>query len=408
MNKAEFAAALTAVALLSGCASSDPKRAEGDFEYLEDAQQHTLAIPEGLQRPIAMDELKIPQPSDASQPTGEALDIRPPAQIIPLAEGMLAAETSERVEVTIEASSYSEHLRDEIWQYLWESLIERGINGEYWDKQSGLIVTDWFDTEIVAEKGTFDWLTRWFRSKAPTQTVRQRYSLSFDVPAHGRTARLKVAQLGFQLLSDGEQLDYQQPVAERRRAATDFMNETLAYYDYKQRLAKAKLQSARSRGIQLALGKDNNGLPSFIADADFEYVWSRIPLVFAELGMQIKDRHKSSGTYEVNYTGTESFWASIWGDDNRLDIDYGIYTVLLGVKGQATTITILTEKNQPIREAYVPKVFEVFSELMADIENITATPVEANSLEDNCDARGSEQDRRQCEYEKDKKREKQR
>ncbi|GAA5219282.1 outer membrane protein assembly factor BamC [Corallincola platygyrae] len=354
---------LAVITGLAGCTTPQERRtASGDFEYLKVQPSRGLAIPEGLDTPSQNQEFSVADLEKASSAYGRELDIRAPAQILPLVEGSKVATDGGRISIDFELQEEGGNVRDEVWRVLWEYFYENGIRARFWDKDGGVLITDWFhsDVEISPDNSFFDTIT--FREKEIH--IRQRYMFALDVTPKGDIAKLSALLLGHEETIDNRKVADTLSDLDKRRYTVNLLNGAIGHYEFKKRVVAHEKEQQRFKPITLSVGKDASGLPAFIASAKFERTWSRLALVLSDLGFVIEDRNKSIGTYYVRYSGSQSLWESIWGDGIDIDIPKAQYQILLGDLGETTSITLLSIENRPVSEERLAEIYDALSDAM--------------------------------------------
>ncbi|TAA48649.1 outer membrane protein assembly factor BamC [Corallincola spongiicola] len=356
--------ALSSVSVLIGCTSAEDRRtASGNYDYLDVMPSRGLAIPEGLNAPATNEEYAIDDLESASAAYGRELDIRAPAQVLPLVEGSnVKNSTGSKISINFSLEESGGNVRDEVWRVLWEYFYEKGIRARFWDKQGGVLITDWFHSDIkLSEDNTIiDTLT--FSEKVIH--IRQRYLFSLDVNEREDKGTLTASLLGYEETLDNRKVADTLTDIDKRRYTVNLLNGAIGHYEFKKRVDAHQKDQQKLKPITLSVGQDASGLPAFIASAGFERTWSRLALVIADLGFTIEDRNKSIGTYYVRYHGSQSLWESIWGDGIDIDIPKEQYQILLGDLGNSTSITLLSIENRPVGEERLAEIYDALKDAM--------------------------------------------
>lgn len=121
---------LVLVVAVSACSTPiDRSQANGNFEYVEAGTSAPLVIPEGLDTPRFSKEFEIPKTGAKSNAefVGEKLDIRPPLQVLPMAEGTHVEEGSDNIKVVVESIDNSVDLKQEIFSTVKGYLQKQGL-----------------------------------------------------------------------------------------------------------------------------------------------------------------------------------------------------------------------------------------------------------------------------------------
>ncbi|MBQ1782431.1 MAG: outer membrane protein assembly factor BamC [Gammaproteobacteria bacterium] len=354
---------LTLLAAVAGCASDEERRqAEGGFDYLELRTSKPLVVPPGL-TPVAVGERYNIPVTKSRGGVGGAVSILPPPQLIPLAEGSSVVEGLDRYAVRFEITEGQGNLRDTTWYTLWEYFADAGLQGRFWDREQGVVITDWHTVDLSEKKSLWSRLNP-FGDKARQELIRQRFLFTLDIASHGRSATLGASLLEFERELDGQRQSGLSP-EERRVYVVGLLNEAVAWYEYKQRLIAAD-SGSQGQLITLGLGKDGSGVPIFVADANFNRTWASLTDALERLGFVIEDRDKTKGTFFVLYEGSASFWSSMFGADDELPLEREKFQVMVGeLTNDRTSITILDDENRPLSDEVAAKVHPVLARELA-------------------------------------------
>ena len=349
------------LATIGGC-SSDPQRAEGSFDYVDARQAAPLSAPQGLKLPEAGEQFRIPA-AQGNGRLGSDVWVQTPVQVLPLAEGSSVIEGVNRYAVRFEIVEGSGDLRDQTWYSLWEFFAQQGLKGRFWDRDGGVIITDWQTVDLTEEESFWSILNP-FHETPPHTTLRQRFLLTLDVAPHGRSATLGAALLGLEMTVNGSPRSQPIRPEEERQYVVGMLNAAVGYYQSKQRVLVEEARE-QERHIAIALEQDSAGVPIFIVEQGFNRVWSALPQALTEMGFEIKDRDKTRGWFQVKHAGTAGFWSSLFGGEDRLPLERHTYQVMVGDRGNArTSITILDDENRPLRDDVAAKTLEVFRQVL--------------------------------------------
>ncbi|MBY6186614.1 outer membrane protein assembly factor BamC [Marinobacter hydrocarbonoclasticus] len=349
-------AALAPVLVLVGCSTPlERRQASGGFEYLEQPEPTPLVVPQGLDAPRASTEFNIPTLGEQvdREVLGPRLDVRPPLQVLPLAPGTRLQDGVDSVTVLVESNQDDIDLANEIHETLLKFLGDRAIGVA--QDTNGVIVTDWIENEEVIGKS-------WFRDKV--YQIRQRYEFDTVVKDHGRSGSITIELVDHEEGLDGIDESIVLTDADRRRYAIDMLNSAISYMSFERKQRQATQELLNGRGISTELGLDLDENTAFIADANFDQVWSRMGKVLPLLGFEVRDLDQQLATYFVDYEPDGGFWASLWGDNDELPLEEGPYQIRLERMGQRTAITFLDNEAQPLPGETITEMYNRFSELM--------------------------------------------
>ncbi|WKE66892.1 outer membrane protein assembly factor BamC [Gallaecimonas kandeliae] len=340
-----------AVIALAGCSSTmDKRQADGGFAYADVKPQPPLQAPAGLHPPKDDGKYAIPQ-LKGQGPVGKELDIRAPRLVLTLAGGSRLEESESGSKVEIDATDGVGDVVAIINSRLDEWLKARNIPV---DKRTGTdIDTGWF---VPADQDSM-------MKAADDFPVKRRFAIHIEAPAHKRSAVVTVKSLGAEKADDDEA-----SIGSGERASVAVLNDYLAFYAGKDTVSQREMALSKYRPIAVTLSQSGE-VPAFTLGADFERAWSRLPMVLEHLGFAVKDIDKSLGTIFVSYEGNpdSSFWSGLFGGGGKdLSFKHGKYQVLLGEKGENTSMTITDKDGQPLAADKYSEMYNPFSELMAD------------------------------------------
>lgn len=358
-----FLAAIALLVAIAGCASEESRRqAEGSFDYLQAKATKPIVAPEGLKAPPTGNRYAIPEIHSRGG-IGGAISVLPPPQVIPLAEGSSVVDGLDRYAVRFELTEGKGDLRDSAWFTLWEFFADAGLQGRFWDRQQGVVMTDWHTVDL-SEKPSLWTRINPFGDKPRNEIVRQRFLFTLDIASHGRSATLGATLLDFNREVNGTPQNALTP-EERRAYVVGLLNEAVSWYEYKQRLT-AHESADSGKLLTVGLLKDGSGLPIFVVDAGFNRTWASLADALERLGFAIDDRDKTKGTFFVKYEGSVSFWRSIFGADDELPLERKKFQILVGeLANNRTSITILDEDNRPLSDSEAAKVHPVLARELA-------------------------------------------
>ncbi|QSX35299.1 outer membrane protein assembly factor BamC [Shewanella avicenniae] len=317
------------IAVLSVTACSTPierRQPNGTFDYVKAEKQSPLVIPTGLNTPPYSKEYEIPKVGDKVDNAvyGERLDIRPPQQILPLADGTHVEEGSDEIKIVVESIKGSSDLKQEML-----SVVEGFLNKYQYkiaseDKQKGVIQTDWIDSSEVID-------SNWF-SENQVFDIRQRYQFDIEVRPHGRTGYLKINVIESQQSFNGEEKDKALFLNkdEQERYAISMLNRTISFMSVERENIIRASKVAESKGIAMSFvaAANEDGEGYFVADAPLKRTWDRIALSLPEIGLEVVDMDSAKGVYYLAFKDNSSFWDSFFGGKN-MNIKNGNYRLLL-------------------------------------------------------------------------------
>ena len=175
------------ITALTACSTPiDRRQANGNDEYTQAETVALLKIPASLKQPSYSKEYDIPPVGSQVDLNviGKRLDIRPPLQVIAMAEGTHVEESSDSIKVIIESIDNNTDLKQEIFNVINGYLTKNSIVKRSEDFASGVVETDWIDSQEVLD-------TSWFGDDK-VYLLRQRYRFDINVKPHGRTGDVTI------------------------------------------------------------------------------------------------------------------------------------------------------------------------------------------------------------------------
>ncbi|WP_394129885.1 outer membrane protein assembly factor BamC [Shewanella maritima] len=352
---------LLVILAVSACSTPTERRqVNGSEEYVNTTTTELLAIPEGLNEPRYSREYEVPEVGAETDKTyvGKKLDIRPPLQVLPMAEGTRVEEGSDNIKIVVESIDNNTNLKQEISDSVVRFLNRQNYPIRLQDFDAGIIETDVIESTEVIEKS--------FWGSDKTYVLQQRYKFTIDVQPHGRTGNLMIDLIEHEEIFDDENQDIMLSDNDKRRYTIDMLNNAIAYVSVSREKALREARIQRSLGIKLSLvhATDDEGT-HWVAEAPFDNAWDRLRLVLPEMGLDIIDMDKNKGLYYVNLDNSGGFWSSLW-DDKSLNLKEGSYRVILEdtADKQHTNIYFRNVDDEAIDDQVIADVYDRISELM--------------------------------------------
>ena len=349
------------VSTLAACSTPMERRqANGNEEYLNAGTGRAeLAIPDGLKAPTYSREFAIPElgPKADASLIGAKLDIRPPLQVLPMAEGTHVEEGSESIKIVVESVDNQIDLKREMFDYLLAFLGKRDISVASQDYETGVIDTDWIEYQEVVDSSMF--------GSDKVYSLKQKYRFDVQVRPHGRTGAIVIELLDHQESYDGDAQDSLLTGEDKRRYTIDMLNSAVAYMSQQRDKALRAKRVQESLGIQVAL--ENTEQSYYVADADFDKVWNRLRIVLPEMGFEVADMDRSKKLIFINYDEDSGFWSSLWGDE-QLPLEKGGYRLLLENTDDPdkTRILLRSISDEPLDNETISGVYKAFVDLMSE------------------------------------------
>ncbi|WP_133406725.1 outer membrane protein assembly factor BamC [Parashewanella tropica] len=345
---------LVLIMTVAACSSpSERRQANGSDEYTTEKSEPQLIIPNGLKQPTYSSEFRLPElGKDKSEQVGTGLDIRPPLQVLALAEGTRVEDNSKGVKVLVESVNSKVNLKSEVVAALKSFLASRNINILKQTDNPFTLQTDWIETTSVVDSNLF--------GSDKTYTLRQRYEFDVNIKPHGRTGEIAIKLLEHQEEFNGDDQGVKLTSTDMHRYTVDMLNSAISFLRIERNKAinAARIESSLGMKVQFE-AKSNDGY--WLVNAPQNKVWDRLRIVLPELGFEIVDMDTSKNLYFVDYKNETGFWSSLWGDSNKIELKDGSYRltvesqdggqtklVLHDIEDKPLSIDILKSLSQPL------------------------------------------------------------
>ncbi|QIR14460.1 outer membrane protein assembly factor BamC [Shewanella aestuarii] len=351
------------ITTLAACSTPiDRRQVNGSDEYIQAPVAPLLTIPEGLNQPKYSKEYDIPEVGSKADKTiiGKRLDIRPPLQVLAMAEGTHVEESADSIKVIVESIDANRDLKQEINDVLLGYLNKNNVAVRSNDYENGVIETDWIENEEVIEKNL------WGNDKV--YLLRQRYQFNINVKPHGRTGDVSINLIEHEEYYDQDQQDIFLSGEDKRRYTIDMLNNAVAYMSIERERAIRAARIQASLGIDVDLVDGNDTTEAYwLAQANFKQTWDRLRLVLPEMGFDIVDMDSSKGLFFVNLEESGGFWSSLWGEE-QLSLQKGNYRIMLRTTDdeQQTKILLHDVANEPLPNEAIVEVYQRISALMKE------------------------------------------
>ncbi|PJC86577.1 outer membrane protein assembly factor BamC [Vibrio sp. HA2012] len=324
-----------AVFVLSACSSSPAERRQAgeDFSYLETQSFETWKLPQGA-KPEFYTDYEIPA-GQFNGPVGEAVDIRPPQQLLELVPGARTETDNGSVIMWL----VKEDEMAGVWSTMLDVLQERGISVR--ENSDSRVETDWVN-----------WIREDEDSGLDTRYIIERFEAN--------------RRYGFKVQLTEWRQDGQSRVASqtnRERYSTLMANLVTMKYDQQQQAEAERKALQLVKQIPVSTGKDRNGQPVIIARAPYNIFWKRALDVLPQLGFKLVERHQSQGIMEVEYNEPDDeVWAAL--GITPFALDGKKYNLQLGDLGNRTSIAVTDYEKKAIDEAGLTEISRILSAAM--------------------------------------------
>ncbi|PIW60458.1 outer membrane protein assembly factor BamC [Shewanella sp. CG12_big_fil_rev_8_21_14_0_65_47_15] len=350
------------VAAVAACSSPlERRQANGGEDYVQAEQVPLLKIPEGLKTPPYNKEYQVPSIGPKANPTlvGKNLDIRPPLQVLPMAEGTHVEEGSDNIKIVVESIDNSVDLKQEIFTNIDGFLAKQSIPVRNRNFDKGSIETDWIESREVIES------SMWGSDKV--YLLRQRYRFDVETRPHGRTANIVIHLVEHEEFYDDKAQEVLLSGEDKQRYTIDMLNSAIAYMSIKREQAIQANRLKQTLGINVDLVTPEDGVAYWSAKAPYKQVWDRLRIVLPEMGFEISDMDSAKGLYFIKFSDNSGFWSSLWSDD-KLSLKEGSYRLLLedGDTPEETKLFIRDAEDKPLDNDVITGVYQSLSNLMKE------------------------------------------
>ncbi|MCL1091640.1 outer membrane protein assembly factor BamC [Shewanella profunda] len=353
---------LILVAAVAACSSPlERRQANGGEDYVQAEQAPMLKIPEGLKTPFYNKEYQVPPlgPKANTALVGKTLDIRPPLQVLPMAEGTHVEEGSDNIKIVVESIENSGDLKQEIFANLDGFLAKQAIPVRSRDFDKSSIETDWIESREVIES------SMWGTDKV--YLLRQRYRFDVETRPHGRTANVSIHLVEHEEFYDDKAQVVLLSGEDKQRYTIDMLNSAIAYMSIKRDQAIQANRLKQTLGINVDLVTPEEGAAYWSAKAPYKQVWDRLRIVLPEMGFEIADMDSAKGLYFIKFTDNSGFWSSLWSD-NKVSLEEGSYRLLLedGDTPEETKLFLRDGEDQPLANDVISNINQSLSDLMKE------------------------------------------
>lgn len=362
MKKLLTIASSATLVALTGCSSFENRQiASGDFEYLKAQENSVLEVPAGLDQPDYQNDYKVPPVGVGADPelVGRVVEVTSPHLVLPLVTGSHVTEGSREATIGFDQVDDSQPLTQAIWNSLLSYLDEQNIGVESFDKEKGVLITDWVIADFSESDG-------WFTFSSTEKSEGKRFEFDLTTKAHGRSASLTAKLIEF-VSSENDQLVSTTAQGLTRRAAeVDILNQVIGHYEYQIRVESSRRIAQVRAGLSSEMGFNEDGEPAIIVDGQYNITWPRLLLVLKKLGFDVKDLDMTSGLMFIAYNGADSsWWENLFSGSDEF-LKEGDYRLKVRNLGDKTSVTFMTEESEAFEANQLTDVFPAFADVMSE------------------------------------------
>ena len=290
--------------LLAACSSVDHKQANGSFDYQDKAEANQLVIPDNLIKPKQNKDYFVTNKYNKQGPVGEAMDIRGPSLVMPVAASSRVVDESGIAIIWFDKVLEDKDLLSFIEKVVLEQLNEDGVSHQYIEEDIEVTLnkviegaTSLKETSIAREGiKTIIIESGWYHSETEkgwifsdielSKSLRFRYQLL--AKPHGRSVSLRVSLVDF-LQTDARGGSNVIGPIDKQRAEKAMLNSLISSVDYNYRVQQQADRLKRANQKLVALAKNTQDEPAYSVEMGLEDLWVNMPIFFEKHGFTIKD-----------------------------------------------------------------------------------------------------------------------
>jgi outer membrane protein assembly factor BamC len=364
---------------LASCSSVNQKQANGSFDYQNKSEARQLVIPDNLIKPKQSRDFFVSNQFNYQGPIGEAMDIRGPSLVMPVAASSRVVDESGIAIIWFDKVLEDKELIGFIEKVIIDQLNEDGVSHEYIEEdlevtlskviegatslketsiaregiKTAVIESGWYHNEV--EEG---WI---FSDIELSKSLRFRYQLL--AKPHGRSVSLRVSLVDFLQTDDSGGNNILGPI-DKQRAEKAMLNELIASVDYSYRVQQQENRLKRANQKLVALATNQQDESAYSVEMGLDDLWGNMPIFFEKHGFTITDLNEEKKIYYVDFVQPESnVWDSIWGDDvPTIDVSDAHYQFVLSSVdelNQKSIVTIYNAAGEPLPFETLERIFPV-------------------------------------------------
>lgn len=331
---------------VSSCARFEERtQAEGEYEYEQVNLKETFDSGDFSSREsrqnFQISELTAKQEEFGS--LGKQVDVRPPAQLIAILEGVYLDRDTTQTKVLFNVSAQDDDLQQKIWRLIQQYLASKEAKPT---TDESTFTIDTGDLKSSRKYGSVS-----------TNTVEETgdYKLQLLNDNSTRNIALTIDVQHYQLLNDGQVIEPKLVGRPKRNLEVDFANDLLAFA-YRKQQAEA-LEAANNQPLPIKLGFDDNHQTAWIVDDEFIDVWNKLPALLSTMSFDLVEDDKNLGYFLVDFNPQDEPY---WQDNNLnpINLEAGEYFVQLGeLTGGETSIIWLDSDKNPLEDQSVTELY---------------------------------------------------
>lgn len=358
---------LTAIIALSltGCTAFETRmQANGDFSY----QEAQLIAPYKTGRfstDEARSDYQLPALTEGQLAAGQltnAVDLRPPTQLVPVMEGVFLATNAKQTKVVFNAFKQNEDAEAKVRQLVLGYLAEKQIEIKSQDRlylAEGRYIEQIETVNFTEEEAFGGFLDS-------NERLRQAsYLFSLKKPTDSNSLELYVDLLTYSETNAGEPLKFKLSPRNKSSIELRVVNELLEFA-YEQQEAQ-QLNELNTQPLAIKLGFDDDHQIVWLVDNDFLSTWQKLPELLSLLSFELVKEDINLGLLTVLFDKPDSdYWAE--NNLNPFTLDEAKYFVQLGESSAGkTSIKWLDEQKKPLSDQKVTEIYLSITDKVRDV-----------------------------------------
>lgn len=354
----KISAAILISLSITSCVRFDTRmQANGSYEYdeatLQDEYKTGSFTNDEARTAYAVPELSESQKASFIKTD---VDIRPPAQLIPVIDGVLLDNTDKNItKLWFNAFTKDENVKAKVWNTLLSYLNKNEV-----DIISQNEVTGELTTGILKKDITFG---SYFNKNSFLRETSYHFKLDSDPNTGG--ASLTVDALTFKEVNEGDELPVNLLGSTKKSIEINLLNDLLEYAFLVKDAEQLEILDAQP--LPIRLGFDENHQYVWVVESSFIDTWKKLPKLLKLLNFTIVESDKNLGYFLIEYNKPEDEY---WTQNNiePFDLEEAEYFIQLGeLTGGTTSMTWLDEDKKPLEDSVVTNVYLSITEQVRQV-----------------------------------------
>ncbi len=323
--------------LLAGCSTDQQykRQANGNETYLDAPSLQVLHVPSGMALPLRNNDFYI-KATSLPQAVGKQVDIRPPAQPVPLLNGSRAEYANGIGKFVVENNARNRNLWSQILKVMQDN------NFPLLSHQS------------VNQTLMTDWLT-WSRADEDTPLA-GRYQISVQPQGYQWVLMVKSVELQQAGQPVTDKSEIQRYNSMMLNSIINGLDKMFSDFENDQRISKTET-------LYVQNGIDDTGLPLLIVRTTYNTLWQRLPAALTKAGMKVTDSSRAQGMLKVSYENPGStVWAALGAKNPELQ--EGDYKLQVGDLDNRSSLQFIDPKGHTLTQTQNDALVTVFQAVL--------------------------------------------